>query len=132
MIGGAAWAETPIRQANSRPKMPERLSTKVLATEAHKDRRLINTSAFVVGSIQPFVSAVVLQLIFAVQLGWLPPSGYVPLWEDPLMSLETTIMPAFVLGTGDLSENELARVNPNSQIDQANDNWPIPSGNWTV
>lgn len=39
---------------------------------------VINTSAFVVGSIQPFVSAVVLQLIFAVQLGWLPPAGVYP------------------------------------------------------
>jgi hypothetical protein len=34
--------------------------------------------------------------------------------------------------TGDLSENELSRVNPNSQNDQANDNWPIPSGLRTV
>ena len=39
---------------------------------------VINTSAFVVGSIQPFVSAVVLQLIFAVQLVWLPPAGVYP------------------------------------------------------
>lgn len=43
---------------------------------------VINTSAFVVGSIQPFVSAVVLQLIFAVQLGWLPPAGVYPPGQD--------------------------------------------------
>jgi peptide/nickel transport system permease protein len=41
-----------------------------------------------------------MSLLFSVQLGWLPPSGYVPLWEDPWQSLATTIMPAFVLGTG--------------------------------
>ena len=39
-------------------------------------------------------------LLFSVELGWLPPSGYVPLFEDPVQSLATTIMPAFVLGTG--------------------------------
>ena len=37
-------------------------------------------------------------LLFSVQLGWLPPSGYVPLTEDWRQSLATTIMPAFVLG----------------------------------
>src|SRR3982751_3847065 len=41
-----------------------------------------------------------IMLIFlsSVQLGWLPPSGYVPLTEDWRQSLATTIMPAFVLG----------------------------------
>ncbi|HEY1413529.1 MAG TPA: ABC transporter permease, partial [Rhodopila sp.] len=34
----------------------------------------------------------------SVDLGWLPPSGYVPLTEDVWRSLATTIMPAFVLG----------------------------------
>ena len=37
-------------------------------------------------------------LLFSVQLGWLPASGYVPLTEDWRQSLATTIMPAFVLG----------------------------------
>ena len=37
-------------------------------------------------------------LFFSVWLGWLPPSGYVPLTEDWRQSLATTIMPAFVLG----------------------------------
>ena len=39
-------------------------------------------------------------LFFSVELGWLPPSGYVPLTEDFWQSIATTIMPAFVLGTG--------------------------------
>jgi peptide/nickel transport system permease protein len=47
-----------------------------------------------------FWLGIMMILLFSVQLGWLPPSGYVPLWEDPLQSLATTIMPAFVLGTG--------------------------------
>lgn len=47
-----------------------------------------------------FWLGIMLILLFSVRLGWLPPSGYVPLWEDPWQSLATTIMPAFVLGTG--------------------------------
>jgi peptide/nickel transport system permease protein len=47
-----------------------------------------------------FWLGIMMILLFSVELGWLPPSGYVPLWEDPLQSLATTIMPAFVLGTG--------------------------------
>jgi peptide/nickel transport system permease protein len=46
-----------------------------------------------------FWLGIMLILLFSVELGWLPPSGYVPLWEDPVQSLATTIMPAFVLGT---------------------------------
>ncbi len=51
-------------------------------------------------SMPNFWLGIMLILLFSVQLGWLPPSGYVPLWEDPVQSLATTIMPAFVLGTG--------------------------------
>nr|WP_246514146.1 ABC transporter permease [Neoroseomonas soli] len=47
-----------------------------------------------------FWLGIMMILLFSVELGWLPPSGYVPLFEDPAQSLATTIMPAFVLGTG--------------------------------
>jgi peptide/nickel transport system permease protein len=47
-----------------------------------------------------FWLGIMMILLFSVELGWLPPSGYVPLFEDPVQSLATTIMPAFVLGTG--------------------------------
>ena len=49
-------------------------------------------------SIPTFWLGIVLILVVSVDLGWLPPSGYVPLMQDPLRSLATTIMPAFVLG----------------------------------
>lgn len=39
---------------------------------------VVNTTAFFVGGIPPFVSAVIFQLVFAVQLGWLPPAGVYP------------------------------------------------------
>jgi len=45
-----------------------------------------------------FWLGIMLILLVSVKLGWLPPSGYVPLTEDWQQSLATTIMPAFVLG----------------------------------
>ncbi len=39
---------------------------------------IANTTAFFAGAVPPFVSAVVLQLVFAVQLGWLPVGGVYP------------------------------------------------------
>ncbi len=49
-------------------------------------------------SIPTFWLGIVLILLVSVDLGWLPPSGYVPLAQDPLRSIATTLMPAFVLG----------------------------------
>ena len=45
-----------------------------------------------------FWLGIMLILLVSVKLGWLPPSGYVPLTQDLWQSLATTIMPAFVLG----------------------------------
>jgi len=45
-----------------------------------------------------FWLGIMLILLVSVHLGWLPPSGYVPITEDWKQSLATTIMPAFVLG----------------------------------
>jgi peptide/nickel transport system permease protein len=49
-------------------------------------------------STPTFWLGIMLILLISVDLGWLPPSGYVPLTEDWRLSLATTIMPAFVLG----------------------------------
>ncbi len=49
-------------------------------------------------SMPNFWLGIMLILLISVHLGWLPPSGYVPLTEDVGRSLATTIMPAFVLG----------------------------------
>ena len=61
---------------------------------------LVNAIALFGISMPNFWLGIMMILLFSVELGWLPPSGYVPLWEDPVQSLATTIMPAFVLGTG--------------------------------
>jgi peptide/nickel transport system permease protein len=50
-------------------------------------------------SIPNFWLGIMLILFFSVRLRWLPASGYVPLTEDPLGSLQRMLMPAFVLGS---------------------------------
>ena len=49
-------------------------------------------------STPTFWLGIMLILLVSVNLGWLPPSGFVALSEDWRQSLATTIMPAFVLG----------------------------------
>jgi peptide/nickel transport system permease protein len=46
-----------------------------------------------------FFLAILLIYLFSIQLRWLPPIGYVPLWEDPGENLRRMIMPALTLGT---------------------------------
>jgi peptide/nickel transport system permease protein len=46
-----------------------------------------------------FWLGILMILLFSVELGWLPASGYVPFWEDPMANLKAMVMPAFVLGT---------------------------------
>ena len=50
-------------------------------------------------SIPNFWLGIMLILLVSVNLGWLPASGYESPWVDPVKSLTTMIMPAFVLGT---------------------------------
>lgn len=49
-------------------------------------------------SIPPFWLGILLILVFSVGLGWLPPSGYVSLAENPLKSTLLMLMPAIALG----------------------------------
>ncbi|MGB5557578.1 MAG: ABC transporter permease [Paracoccaceae bacterium] len=51
-------------------------------------------------SVPNFWLGIMLILLVSVKLGWLPASGYKSLSEDPLQSIRTMLMPAFVLGTG--------------------------------
>jgi len=59
---------------------------------------LINLIGLAGLSTPNFWLGIMMILLVSVDLGWLPPSGYVPLTEDWRQSLATTIMPAFVLG----------------------------------
>ena len=49
-------------------------------------------------SVPDFWMGIVLILVFAGTLGWLPSGGYVPLSEDPLGWLQRLVMPAVVTG----------------------------------
>src|SRR5205814_2106695 len=50
-------------------------------------------------SIPNFWLGIMLILLVSVRLGWLPASGFVPLFEDPFANVTRMIMPALVLGT---------------------------------
>jgi peptide/nickel transport system permease protein len=51
-------------------------------------------------SIPHFWLGILLIMVFAVKLQWLPASGFVTLGEDLGQNLKTLILPAFVLGAG--------------------------------
>jgi peptide/nickel transport system permease protein len=51
-------------------------------------------------SIPNFWPGVMLILVFAVQLRWLPASGFVPITENPIANLQSMILPSIVIGTG--------------------------------
>ena len=61
-----------------------------------------------------FWLGIMLILLVSVDLGWLPPSGYVPLTEDWRQSLATTIMPAFVLGNAIAADPDAAHAQRNA------------------
>jgi peptide/nickel transport system permease protein len=50
-------------------------------------------------SVPSFWLGVLMILLFAVKLHWLPASGFAPLWDAPLQNLRTMLMPALVIGT---------------------------------
>jgi peptide/nickel transport system permease protein len=59
------------------------------------------TSLALVGlSLPNFWLGLMLIIVFAVELNWLPAGGYVPFSEDPIANLEHMLLPAFVLGSG--------------------------------
>src|SRR6478736_9052468 len=59
--------------------------------------RFMTGSAFAMLSVPTFLSAILLIYLFAVELRWLPATGYVPLAEDPLANLRFFVLPALTL-----------------------------------
>ena len=51
-------------------------------------------------SIPNFWLGIILILVVSVQMRWLPASGFVSVFDNPMEALRVTIMPAFVLGSG--------------------------------
>jgi peptide/nickel transport system permease protein len=48
-----------------------------------------------------FLSAILLIYLFAVELRWLPATGYVPFGEDPIGNLRSFVLPALTLALGE-------------------------------
>jgi peptide/nickel transport system permease protein len=63
--------------------------------------RLVTGSAFSMLSVPAFLAAILLIYFFAVELHWLPATGYVPLSEDPLGNLRCFVLPALTLALGE-------------------------------
>lgn len=59
--------------------------------------RFMTGSAFAMLSMPSFLMAILLIYLFAVELHWLPATGYVPFTEAPLANLRFFVLPALTL-----------------------------------
>jgi peptide/nickel transport system permease protein len=66
-------------------------------------------------AIPTFFLGIMLILIFAVRLRWLPSGGYVPIDQDPVGHFKSMILPSFTLGFA--SAGLLARLVRSSMLD---------------
>lgn len=65
--------------------------------------RLSTAGAFAFAAIPNFILAVVLVLMFAVQLRWFPATGLPPVSEQPLAHLRGLVLPSISLAMGSLA-----------------------------
>jgi peptide/nickel transport system permease protein len=63
--------------------------------------RFMTGTAFSMLSVPAFLSAILLIFLFAVELHWLPATGYVPFAEDPIGNLRCFVLPALTLALGE-------------------------------
>ena len=66
-------------------------------------------------SIPNFLAAILLILFLVRVFGWLPPLGYVDLWNDPLTNLKQMAFPALALAFYDMAF--IARVTRSSMME---------------
>lgn len=66
-------------------------------------------------SVPNFFLGLLMIILFAVHLGWLPSGGYVPFGEDPIGWLKSLAMPAFSLAL--LQAGLLARITRSSMLE---------------
>lgn len=65
----------------------------------------LNTMAFLALAMPSYVVGVVAVYVFAVQLHWLPASGFTPISGGLVANIKTVLMPAAVLALGPLAIN---------------------------
>jgi peptide/nickel transport system permease protein len=72
----------------------------VAALNRNTVRDLAATSVGMFAMAMPsFWLAMLLIMLFSVRLHWLPPSGYVPFFTDPLENLRLMLLPSITVGT---------------------------------
>lgn len=72
----------------------------IAGSKAHSWIDNVITTFTLAGLALPtFWVGIMLILLLGVRLQWLPPSGYVPITEDPVDALKRLIMPSIALGT---------------------------------
>jgi peptide/nickel transport system permease protein len=59
--------------------------------------RFMTGTAFAMLSVPTFLSAILLIYLLAVELRWLPATGYIPFGEDPIGNLRFMVLPALTL-----------------------------------
>ena len=76
----------------------------------------------VIGLATPnfFVGIMTIFLLILV-FGWIPPIGYVNVWEDPLSNMQQLIFPALALGTSGMAF--LARVTRSAMLEVLNEDY---------
>ena len=63
--------------------------------------RFMTGTVFSMLSVPAFLSAILLIYLFAVELRWLPATGYIPFHEDPVGNLRCFLLPALTLALGE-------------------------------
>lgn len=54
-------------------------------------------------AMPPFILGLLLIYLFAIKLGWLPATGWVPLSQDPIANLRQAFLPALALALGNVA-----------------------------
>lgn len=65
--------------------------------------RFTTTSTFGIMAIPNFALGLVLAYFVGVKLGWVPPTGYTPLSEDPIQHARTMAIPSLTLAVGQIA-----------------------------
>jgi peptide/nickel transport system permease protein len=65
--------------------------------------RIITGASFGLLALPAFMVAILLILVFAVTLGWLPATGWVRFTTDPIENLRHAILPALSLAVGEMA-----------------------------
>ena len=74
----------------------------VVAATGRRASRLATTVFTIAGiSVPDFWLGTLLVLVFAAKLNWLPPTGYVPLTDDPVENLRYMTLPVLTLAVGE-------------------------------